>query len=999
MANMRRFVALVMVLVCCHSALAVHEKVIVEPSAVLSTLDRSHPRLMLKDKELKALKKQYAKDEVLQKCLSDVLERADDYSKKPVLTYEKIGPRLLSVSRACLHRIYHLGLAYRWTGEEKYADKAVENLLAVCAFKDWNPSHFLDTAEMSHAVGVGYDWLYHYMDNRTRNKIKSGLIELGMKPGIAAYSGRGAGWTRTEFNWNQVCNSGLLIGALAIAETDPEYAEQIVPGAVRSLPRALKTYGPDGAWGEGPGYWSYATHYTAYGLTALETALGKDFGLLQIKGLAESGNFPIYTTGPTGLYLNIADVGERSSRGPMPCLFWLARAYNNSFYADEEHLMIAKHSASPQHVVWYVPAPRKSASKDLDRYFRGPVEVAVFRSAWDDPEALFVGVKAGYNQVNHGHLDLGNFELDALGIRWARDLGSDNYNLPGYWDKGKGGRRWSYYRLNSFSHNVPILGGEDQDALAKSNFIKFETKTSSPFVLVDLTEAYRKFSKKATRGVAMVENRRAVLVQDEFELEKPCELAWGMTTDAEITIEKKTVAALTLRGKQLIARVLSPAGAEFVVESAEQKPPEKANKGVRRLMLRLPEARGNVQVAILLSPLWGDGNVVKTLQVKPLAEWGKEGPRFAGTQTQLCQGHYQSEEAAKEQLAKFAKSYSSLGEWQARAKRIREGILRGAELLPMPKKCALNPIIHSRRQYDGYTVENVAFESLPGVFVTGSLYRPLKGKGAFAGVLCPHGHWGSSNDYGRFRPDMQKRCATLARMGAVVFAYDMVGWGDWKNAGWQHGRPKVLKLQTWNSIRAIDFLTSLKDVDPKRIGVTGASGGGTQSFLLTAVDERIAVSVPVVMVSAHFFGGCNCESGMPIHKSANHETNNADIAALAAPRPQLLISDGKDWTKNTPDVEFPYIRNVYKLFGAEDKIENVHLPEEGHDYGFSKRIGAYKFLAKHLRLSLDKVTKPDGSIDEGFVVIEKQEDMYVFGQEHPRPKHAVSPDREELNWD
>jgi hypothetical protein len=987
---MCRFVILATILIIFNPTLATENDFIVEPSVVLKTLDKGHPRLMLKDKDLESLKKQYPKDEVLKKCVRDVLGQADVYLDRPVLRYKKIGPRLLSVSRACLHRIYHLSLAYRWTGEEKYAKKAVENLQAVCAFKDWNPSHFLDTAEMSHAVGLGYDWLYHYMDRKTRDQIKSGLIKNGMEPGVAAYKGRGAGWTRTEFNWNQVCNGGLVVGALAIAESDPEYAEQIVSGAVRSLPRALKTYGPDGAWGEGPGYWSYATHYTAYGLTALETALGKDFGLLQIDGLAESGNFPIYTTGPTGLYLNIADCGERSSRGPMPCLFWLARTYDNSFYAEAEHAIIAKRRASPQHIVWYVPPSEKEpVAKDLDRYFRGPVEVAVFRSAWNDPDALFVGVKAGYNQVNHGHLDLGNFELDALGVRWARDLGSDDYNLDGYWDSKKGGKRWSYYRLNSFSHNIPLLGGQGQDELATSHFIKFESAKSSGFVLVDLTQAYKDFAKKATRGVAILEDRRVVLVQDEFEIEKPCEVAWGMTTDAEIAQDKPTTAELSLKGRKLIARVLSPAGAKFTVESAEQKPPQKTNKGVNRLMVRLPEVKGDVRLAILLSPVWQDGKIVETVGINPLEKWG---------QPQLCQGNFQTEEQARAQLAGFAKTYSNLAEWKQRAENVRQGILRGMELSPLPEKCPLNPIIHSKRKYDGYSVENAAFESLPGVFVTGSLYRPLEGRRPFAAILCPHGHWASSEDYGRFRPDMQKRCATLARMGAVVFAYDMVGWGDWKEAGWKHSRPKVLKLQTWNSIQAVDFLLSLKDVDPKRIAVTGASGGGTQSFLLTAADDRIAVSVPVVMVSAHFFGGCNCESGMPIHKSADHETNNTDIAALAAPRPQLLISDGKDWTKNTPDVEFPYIRNVYKLFGAEDRIKNLHLPDEGHDYGLSKRLGAYEFLAKHLGLSLDKVTSSDGTIDESFVVIEKKEDLYVFNEDYPRPAHAVDADVSELPW-
>jgi dienelactone hydrolase len=372
--------------------------------------------------------------------------------------------------------------------------------------------------------------------------------------------------------------------------------------------------------------------------------------------------------------------------------------------------------------------------------------------------------------------------------------------------------------------------------------------------------------------------------------------------------------------------------------------------------------------------------------------------RAAEEEPQLCVGNYQTEEQAREQLARFAKTYSNQAQWQQRAQQIREGILRGAELVPLPRRCPLNPIVHSRREHEGYSVENVAFESLPGIFVTGNLYRPTQGAGPFAGILCPHGHWGSSDDYGRFRPDMQKRCAMFARMGAVVLAYDMVGYGDWANAGWKHTRPKVFKLQLWNSIRAVDYLTSRPDVDPRRIAVTGASGGGTQSFMLTAVDERIAVCVPVVMVSAHFFGGCVCESGMPVHKSRTHETSNVEIAAAAAPRPLMLISDGKDWTKNTPEVEYPYIRNVYHLFGAEDKVAYLHLPDEGHDYGLSKRLGAYKFLARHLGLSLANVQDRNGDIDESPVTIEEKARLYVFDQNYPRPTNAVDPNAAELPW-
>jgi hypothetical protein len=593
------------------------------PDNFLNDLAMPHPRLLLNDNGLNRIKELQKTDPALSKIISDVLTRARDDAALPPLEHKLIGPRLLSVSRECLRRVYSLGLAYRLTVDETFARACEANLHTVCAFPDWNPSHFLDTAEMSHAVGIGYDWLYGWLSETSRATIREGLIRNSLAKGAEAYRGEGntpRWWIESYHNWNQVCNDGLIIGALAIAETDPDYARTIVPGAIKSLPRAIGTYGPDGAWPEGPGYWNYASSYTAYGLSALATALGTDFGLTGIPGLSVSGFFPLYTTGPTGLYVNFADSGERAGRRAMPCLFWFARTFNERFIADAEHEMIEKFGGQPQHVVWYVPRSGSVYSPDLDRLFKGSVELAVLRSSWNDPGALFAGFKAGYNQVNHGHLDLGNFEFDALGVRWARDLGSDDYNLPDYWSMAKGATRWTYYRLNSSSHNVCMLNGEDQDVMAKSGFVKFHTEPSVAHAVVDLTTAYAPGSARTMRGVALVGNRRALLVQDEFSLTRTCDIAWGMTTDADIAVDGSS-AILTLDGETLTARVLSPNDVVFTVESAEQQPPQKTNKGVSRLMIRLKGGKGDTRITVLFSPHWSDGTIVRDTDVQPLVKW------------------------------------------------------------------------------------------------------------------------------------------------------------------------------------------------------------------------------------------------------------------------------------------------------------------------------------------------------------------------------------------
>lgn len=354
----------------------------------------------------------------------------------------------------------------------------------------------------------------------------------------------------------------------------------------------------------------------------------------------------------------------------------------------------------------------------------------------------------------------------------------------------------------------------------------------------------------------------------------------------------------------------------------------------------------------------------------------------------LSSGHFFTEEEGAEFLENMRLSYQTIENWQLRREQIKQIILYGSGLEEFPERNELNPVFGEPRIFNGYKVQNAAFESLPGVYVTGSIYSPLDPAVSPPGILSPHGHWTEPGEIGRYRPEAQKRFASMARMGAMVFAYDMVGYGQLGEFGWMHHHPEAFRLQLWNNIRATDFLLSL-GADPDRIASTGASGGASQTFFHAAIDERVSVSVPVVMVSAHFFGGCICESGMPVHRNENFQTNNVEIAAMAAPRPLLLVSVGGDWTRNTPTVEYPHIKHIYELFGVPENIENAHFPNEEHDYGLSKRGAVYPFLAKHLGLDVSKAIHPDGSINEEDIVIESQETLYVFDEHNPFPDYAI----------
>jgi len=339
------------------------------------------------------------------------------------------------------------------------------------------------------------------------------------------------------------------------------------------------------------------------------------------------------------------------------------------------------------------------------------------------------------------------------------------------------------------------------------------------------------------------------------------------------------------------------------------------------------------------------------------------------------------------ELDRIASLYNNVAEWEKRKKELKPCLLEALQLNPLPKSPASKPIITPKRTYDGYTVENIAIEILPGLYINGSLYKPSNYKGKIPVILNPDGHWEKQ----RYRPDCQYRCAALARMGAMAFSYDLFAWGEsllqFKLA--DHRRSLAMSVQVLGGIRIIDYLLSLKDADPNRVAITGGSGGGSHTVLMTAIDDRIKVSAPVVSLSSYFYGGCPCESGMPIHNCGGR-TDNVEIAAMAAPRPQLIVSDGGDWTDRMPEHDFLYLQKMYGWYGKKENVENVHLPLEKHDFGINKRTAVYEFMAKHLGLNLKAVQDATGKIDESKITIEKESALYVFGEKGERlPANAI----------
>lgn len=337
-------------------------------------------------------------------------------------------------------------------------------------------------------------------------------------------------------------------------------------------------------------------------------------------------------------------------------------------------------------------------------------------------------------------------------------------------------------------------------------------------------------------------------------------------------------------------------------------------------------------------------------------------------------------EDGRKMLAYLNTLYADSTSWNKRKTCLRKEVREKLQIDPiLEKRVKTLPIFSEIRKYDGYSVQNFALQTLPGLYVCGSVYSPLT-HAKHGLILCPNGHW----DKGRYREDEQLRFSTLARMGAVCVSYDLFGWGESELQVTMaaHRTPVAHVVQIMNGLTILDYMLTRKDIDANKVGVNGGSGGGSQVVLLSVLDDRITAACPTVSLASHFDGGCPCESGMPISLACGG-TNNAELMATFAPKPVCVVSDGKDWTASVPELEFPYLKRIYGFYGAQNNVTNVHIPNEGHDFGPSKRNAVYNFFLRVFKLN-------PKMMDESKVNVEPIERMLSFGPKGVKlPTNAI----------
>ncbi len=599
---------------------------------ILVAAQKAHPRLFAVA-DTAALQARIDGHEHLGMTYQLLRSQADALLDKEPLTRIQIGRRLLDVSRECLKRVLCLALLWRLSHERCYLERAKQELLAVAAFTDWNPSHFLDVAEMCAAVAIGYDWLFDELSAAEKGCLKQAMLEKALFPSLEEqYSG----FVRLKNNWNQVCHAGMSLGALAIAEDEPQLAEQIVRRAVEHVPAAMHEYAPDGAYPEGPGYWKYGTTYNVMLIAALESAFATDFGLSDMPGFLASADYYRHVTGPDGLFFNYSDAGK--SDGVSPPMYWFAsKTGDKSLLWRELQTLRAWVNGDTQknendrfYALLFVWAPDDmTASEPAHTQWtgHGTTPVGLHRSSWSDPQASFVGIKGGTPNANHAHMDIGSFVFDALGERWIHDLGAESYHKleelgMNLWGRAQDGDRWTVFRLNNKSHNTLVVNDALQRVSGFAPIIKSSVEADRSATIIDMTTVYADQLAHAQRGRALLADA-SILIQDEISApaDKPASIRWSMLTKAQVRMQGPRQAILEQNGKQVQVYLHSPATA--VLETYDSATPAAAhdseNPGSTQIGFNIGlDAAAQAQLIIQILPV--DSPVADT-ELRPLSEW------------------------------------------------------------------------------------------------------------------------------------------------------------------------------------------------------------------------------------------------------------------------------------------------------------------------------------------------------------------------------------------
>jgi hypothetical protein len=554
----------------------------------------------------------------------------------PMAPVERVmtGRRLLHVSRELLQRVMLWSYAWRTTGEEVFARRAEQEMLAAAKFTDWNPTHFLDVGEATAALALGYDWLYPVLGPGARATIRTAIVEKGLRPGLDPEAGHNR-WHRVENNWNQVCFGGLVLGALAVGDELPGEAIRVLALARAGIAHGLKPYAPDGVYPEGPSYWSYGTTYQVLLIAAVETALGNDWGMRAAPGFLASGGAYLQTIGATRRTWNFADGRESSSFEPT--LYWFAQAAKDPGLAMFARAYVGEPEArarvagsdrfAPLAALWWPQSGSAEAAPDLplDWHGRGLNPLVVFRESWTDPASAYLGAKAGAAELNHGHMDAGSFVYEVNGVRWAVDLGLQGYeSLESkgirLFGRTQDSERWTVYRLNNFSHNTLTIDGKLHRVDGHATVEKFSSGANGRLAILDLSPVFSGQAGQVRRGIRLQPDR-GFLVQDEIAgLTEGQTVRWQMATRAQVTVEGNT-ATLTEAGRTLTMRVLAPEGARFTVAPAD--PPDDGynapNPGVS--LLRVDVVHADTSMLTLVVQGSPGTKVPETGDHQPLAAW------------------------------------------------------------------------------------------------------------------------------------------------------------------------------------------------------------------------------------------------------------------------------------------------------------------------------------------------------------------------------------------